>query len=201
MKAWAIIPAKAFDRAKTRLAPLLSPKQREELAEEMFRHALSVCQQSPSIEGVLVVTTCPKITQLAHAALALTSRDVDGLLGDSIDAALPSLPPGARGAVVVMADLPHLCVDDIEALAQGLDEAPLVVAPDRVDEGTNALGMRLPARISTAFGRQGSYSEHLRRAAEAGQSVLIHRSPSLALDVDWPQDVGLIRRAGQSIAS
>jgi 2-phospho-L-lactate guanylyltransferase len=201
MKVWAVIPAKAFDTAKSRLSPLLSPREREALAEEMFDHVLATCVRSPSIVGLQIVTTCPKITKRAQEMGARTSHDVDGLLGDSIDAGLAALPPGAIGALVVMADLPHLTVADLEALAEGLDDAPLVVAPDREDEGTNALAIRVPAPVRTAFGRRDSFSEHLKRAAEARQAVLIHRSATLGFDVDWPQDVGLIHHEEKLAAS
>jgi 2-phospho-L-lactate guanylyltransferase (CobY/MobA/RfbA family) len=73
-----------------------------------------------------------------------------------------------------------------------LDRAQAVVAPDRVDEGTNALAVRLPLRLQTAFGRTGSYSEHVLRFNAAGLAVTTVRSATLGFDVDWPQDVPLI---------
>jgi 2-phospho-L-lactate guanylyltransferase len=64
----------------------------------------------------------------------------------------------------------------------------VVIAPCRREEGTNALLLRPPDFIEVAFG-PGSFKEHQRLAQVRGLNPLIYRSPSLALDLDWPEDL------------
>jgi 2-phospho-L-lactate guanylyltransferase len=196
MSTWAIIPAKCFERAKSRLAPVLSAPERRRLSENMFRHVLDVALGAPELSGVVVVTECPTVTRLATARGAAVVRDArSGQLGESMDEALRTLPLQATSALILMGDLPHLCPEDVSALLEPLDRAHVVLAPDRVDEGTNALALRLPLRVNTAFGRTGSYAEHLLRFREAAVPAATLRTETLAFDVDWPQDVPLIEGA------
>ena len=201
MRAWAIIPAKCFERAKSRLAPALSAPERRALAEEMFRTVLAAALGSTRIDGALVITECPTVTRLAVAAGARVIADAPaGLLGDSVDAAVAALPTGARAAVVLMGDLPGLTTGDVDALLDRLQGSQVVLAPDRQQEGTNALALHLPPAIQTAFGRRDSFSEHLRRCRDAQIETATLTTAALAFDVDWPEDVALITRgAGDTV--
>lgn len=184
MSVWAIIPAKCFDRAKSRLAPVASEEKRQAIAEEMFRHVLGVATTHPALAGTLVVTDCDTVDRVAREAGARVTRDAHpGQLGASLDAALRE-PPGASAAIILMGDLPLITAADVGALAAQLDRNSAVIAPDRADEGTNALAVRLPSPTATAFGRYGSFSEHVRRFPEAA----IYRSATIAFDVDTPDD-------------
>src|SRR5258707_4700852 len=66
MNIWAIIPVKPFNRAKRRLAPILSPEQRAALAEQMFRHSLEILSSVKQIGGVLVGSRGTKARCIAH---------------------------------------------------------------------------------------------------------------------------------------
>ena len=80
-----------------------------------------------------------------------------------------------------------------ELLANGQYPRQVVVAPDRREEGTNALLVKPPGLIEFAFG-VGSFARHLRLAAQAGAHVREYRSPTLALDVDLPEDLELYQQ-------
>jgi 2-phospho-L-lactate guanylyltransferase len=193
MSTWAVIPAKCFERAKSRLAPRLSAPERRALAEGMFRHVLGVAMGHPSIAGVLVITECPTVTRVARASGARVLRDApSGQLGESVDAALAAMPLDAEAALVLMGDLPHLREEDITLLLGPLPDADVVLAPDRVREGTNALALHLPGRFATAFGNVNSFSTHLRRFLDAGLVAAVRESASLGFDVDLPADVEMI---------
>jgi 2-phospho-L-lactate guanylyltransferase (CobY/MobA/RfbA family) len=92
-----------------------------------------------------------------------------------------------------MADLPLLAPDDVRALVAALDRAPLVLAPDRRDRGTNAFAVSPPDRIATCFGSEVSFARHVARARQSGIPVAIHRSEGVAFDLDSPGDLALAR--------
>ena len=54
MGVWVIVPVKPLNQAKTRLSQVLSPEERQQLAETMLRHVLSVVQHVPQLMGTLV---------------------------------------------------------------------------------------------------------------------------------------------------
>ena len=66
-----LIAAKQLDFAKTRLAPVLPPGERRELAEAMFRDVLAASLGSTAADHVAVVTSDAGLLAMARAAGAL----------------------------------------------------------------------------------------------------------------------------------
>ena len=64
-------------------------------------------------------------------------------------------------------------------------------APDHHHEGTNALFMNPAGIIEYDFG-SGSFERHCDRAHKAGAVLKILELPSLARDVDVPEDLGFL---------
>ncbi len=57
MRIWAIIPVKPLSRAKSRLESVLSPDERQQLAETMFhRSVLTAVKETPQVAGTLVIS-------------------------------------------------------------------------------------------------------------------------------------------------
>jgi 2-phospho-L-lactate guanylyltransferase len=191
MATWALVPAKSFARAKSRLAERLDDAERAGLARAMFEHVLVTLRGCGTIGGVLVVTDGDDVAEVAEARGAAVVRDVGGPpLGAIVDAALLDLRGrGAEAALVIMSDLPELAATEVDDLVQKMHDADLVLAPDLRDEGTNALGIHPPDRVPTAFGTHDSFVRHRRLAEEAGLRVHVHRSPGLGFDVDEPADL------------
>ena len=67
----------------------------------------------------------------------------------------------------------------------------VVVAPDRHRQGTNALLVSPAGLIEYDFGA-GSFERHCARARQAGARLEICELPSLALDVDLPEDLDIV---------
>ncbi len=195
---WAVVPVKCFARGKSRLGDVFAPSAREDLARALSAHVLATLAACDAIDGVLVATDCPLVARFVEARGALVVRDEvaaegRGSLADVIDRALSVLARrGASAALVLMADLPLLAVEDVRALAAGLDAAPIVLAPDRAGNGTNALALSPPDRIATCFGSEVSFHRHVARARDAGIPFEAHRSEGVAFDLDSPADVGLV---------
>ena len=92
-------------------------------------------------------------------------------------------------------DLPFLTPQDVSQLIAPDGAGPRVaIAPDRRDEGTNALYVAPPGLLKYAFGAH-SFAKHLELAQAAGATVRICRLPDVALDVDGPEDWELYQSA------
>ena len=66
----------------------------------------------------------------------------------------------------------------------------VVIAADRVGEGTNAMLVRPPGLFPYAYGI-GSFALHRAAAEAAGARVETYHSEQLMLDIDVPDDLAL----------
>lgn len=193
---WAIVPVKPLYRSKSRLSEVLTPSEREELSREMLAHTLEVLAMCESIHGVLVVSRDPAALAVAReygVNTVLESGTPE--LNDALERASEVVKTwGAKRVLILPSDLPLVTVHDVEnLLANGHHVRQVVVAPDRREEGTNALVMKPPGLFELAFGVD-SFPRHLQRAAEAEAVVSEYRSDTVALDIDLPEDLNLYRQ-------
>ena len=187
----ALLPAKRFDTAKSRLSERLSPAHRQRLAQQFFDHVLGVLSNCPGIASTTVLTDGSDVADRAAARRANVLMDgAEPGLGRRVDHALDRL--GTRGVtrvLVLMGDLPHLSVADVESvLAAGRDH-DFVLAPDGKDQGTNALLLSLPRRGPTHFGTIDSFPRHRADATHLGASLAVVERPGLSFDVDGVDDL------------
>jgi 2-phospho-L-lactate guanylyltransferase len=195
MTVWAIVPVKPFNQAKSRLAAVLSPQERETFSRGLLTHTLDVLAQVHEVERVLVVSRDTEALMLAraHGAHTVTESGAPELNRALTRATQAAVSLGAPAVLVLPIDLPLLAVDDVErVLALNGEAHSAVISPDRHENGTNALAVRPPLLFGYAFG-PGSNRLHQARAAAAGAKVRICRLPGTALDVDEPDDLELYR--------
>lgn len=192
MTTWAIVPVKPIHIAKSRLARVLSDAAREALVQHMLERTLRILQESrPRIEGTLVVSSDPRVLSLAtlHSAQPLPENAPKGLNSALVQAVNEAQRRGAQEILILPSDLPRVSTDALTELLDKLPPAPgVVIAPDRRETGTNALGFRPAAILEPAFGR-GSFQRHWAQGRHSHARVVIFRSPALALDVDTPDDL------------
>lgn len=192
MTLWAVVPAKSFDRAKTRLTDL-RPAERADLARSMFGHVLATLAACPGVDRVLVAAGGDDVARAARERGADVLSDAPATgpgLGAVIDAALAGVDEcGGDRAIVIMADLPRLTGADLTRVIAALADRDVVIAPDRHGGGTNALGLRPALAMATCFGHPDSAVRHRDRARARGLSHVLVHSPGLAFDVDLPADV------------
>ncbi len=187
---WAIVPVKPFLRSKSRLAGVLSPKARAGLSQEFLGHALEVLAQVAAVSQTLVVSRDPAALRLAHRLHARTvteagAPDLNAALERATSVAAASR---AEGVLILPTDLPFLTANDGgQLIAPNGDGPHVTIAPDRREAGTNALYVAPPGLIRYAFGEH-SFGKHLEAARAAGARVRVCRLPSVALDVDGPED-------------
>jgi len=191
VKAWAIVPARAFDRSKTRLAGVLSQAARARLARRLLEGVIAALAGARGISEVAVVTDSDEVARCAAGLGALALADPPGAaLAGVVDAGLAAAAAaGASAALVCMADLACAAPDPIDRVLAALALAEVVAVPDLAGRGTSALALRPPRAMATCFGLGDSLSRHRDAAARGGLSFLALRSDELAFDVDTPGDL------------
>lgn len=191
MSLWAIIPVKPLNRAKSRLAEVLTPDQRYRFAETMFRHVLSVVVKTPQVAGTLVISRDTKALAIARE---MGARSVQEGSPSDLNPALIRATEvvrvwGASGVLILPADLPFIAAEDVTAMAQlGIDSPSIVIATDGAADGTNAMLVRPPGLIDYQYGL-GSYQKHLAAANRLGVPIHHYQSSRLLLDIDVPEDL------------
>ena len=192
MSLWAIIPVKPLKNAKSRLSKVLTPEQRYEFAQAMFRHVLSVVTSVPYITGVVVISRDTKALSIAREMGAKTIQE--SMVSDLNPALMRATAVvnswRADGVLIMPADLPFVSVDDIKAIVRlsYRDDSSIVIATDDEGDGTNALLVRPPGLIEYSYGR-GSFQKHIESASQVGANVVSYFSDRLALDIDIPEDL------------
>lgn len=182
-----VIPVKAFDKAKERLAGALSHAARSALAQRTATHVVEVAKALPQFAEVIVVCDDDATAQWARQ-LGVT--------------ALVSPQPGLNAAVThavaharAVRDWVAICHADI-ADPRGLATLPaplpgtIILAPDRHGLGTNVLALHCADDFTFHYGPT-SFADHSAEAARRGLTVTHLRDAGLALDLDTPDDIAL----------
>src|ERR1700761_7153200 len=95
----------------------------------------------------------------------------------------------ADRALLVPGDCPLLDPAEVDALLEEDAPAPSVlIVPDRHGTGTNALVLTPPGALAPSFG-PGSHKRHRDEATAAGVTKHTVEVPTLALDIDTPEDL------------
>ena len=194
MTLWAIVPVKPLRFGKSRLAAMLTPDERTDLNRRLLAHTLDTLTAIPEIEHVLVVSRDQAALSLARSYGARTVQE-NGAPQLNVALARATVVArnyATRGVLIVPADLPLLTPEDVQAMLARAQEPPVVVvAPDRHRQGTNALLVCPAGLIEYEYG-PGSFERHCQRAIAAGAHLEICELPSLALDMDLPEDLELV---------
>jgi 2-phospho-L-lactate/phosphoenolpyruvate guanylyltransferase len=201
MSFWAIVPVKPLRRGKSRLAEVLSEDERAALNHCLLAHTLETLKGTPEVEHVLVVSRDPAALTLAREFGARTVLEYGApKLNLALARATFVVKKYAqRGVLIIPSDLPLVTPQDIRLMLEFAQEPPVVVvAPDRRKEGTNALVVCPVGLIAYDFG-PGSFQRHCERARQAGARLEICEIPSLALDVDLPEDLALVSEELESL--
>ncbi len=196
MTLWAIVPVKPLRWGKSRLAEILTQEERLDLNSQLLIHTIDTLRSIPEIEQILVVSRDQAALALARSNGARTVQEqgTPELNIALTRATLVAKKYATRGVLIIPCDLPLITAEDIRAMLDKVGDPPVVVvAPDRRREGTNALLVCPVGLIEYEFG-PGSFQKHCQRAVEAGARLEICELPSLALDMDIPEDLKLVEQ-------
>ena len=191
MSVWAVVPVKALDRAKQRLAPVLDAADRRRLVRAMCDDVLATLGTVRGLAGIAVVT---RERDLVPAGMRRIEDRGDGLNAALARAAAVLESEGATTILTIAADVPLSSRDEIERVLAAGRNAPIVIVPDRQGRGTNALLLSPPSRMAPAFGA-ASLVRHTVMARALGCEPVVLRLPGLGFDVDDAAALDDLRRA------
>ncbi len=170
-----LVPLKALDRAKSRLADALSADERAELMRSLLERVVGVVREA-GVERITVVT-----------AESIEGYDIwldRGLAWNDALAAAAAEVVTTPIVAVISADLPLVQPDEVEELLEATPAQGIAIAR-ALDGGTNAVSMRPPGLVRTHFGEPQSAAVH----AGLGVEHVVVDLPGLAFDVDTPEDL------------
>ncbi len=190
----AIIAVKPLALGKRRLSGHLSDADREALILGMLDDVLAAAAAARS-QGALyrlwLVGGDARTDIVAARHQARVLRDQSGGLAAAMaDSMAVAAQDGAEATLLLPADLPMI---DPSALLRLLEQLPqarpaLVITPDRVGVGSNALVLAPPLAMPLVFDGR-SYAPHCELARQRGLTVVTADIASLRLDVDTPDDL------------
>jgi 2-phospho-L-lactate guanylyltransferase len=186
-----ILPVKPFDDAKERLATGLAAEQRKLIAEAMVRDVFAALSRATEVDGVVVVSAEPKISELAGDVADAIIPDERTGHSDAAKAGVAwAIENGFDRVVMIPGDCPLLDASELDELIERTweDRIEFAVIPDRMGTGTNALVISPPAAVAPSFGPD-SRQRHIALGLAASRRVAEHEVPSLALDLDTADDL------------
>ena len=188
---WAVVPVKARDRAKERLASVLPPRLRQRLALAMLEDVLAATAAAPGLAGIVVVTVDTEASRLARRFGARLVEDGarDGHTGAVAAGVRLLRAEGRAGMLTLPGDIPLATAAEIASLLAAHRPAPsFTIAPSHDEGGSNAILVSPPDVVPLSFGVD-SFFPHLRAAAARGIRPTVLRLPGIALDIDNPEDL------------
>ena len=194
MALWAIVPVKPLRIGKSRLSEMFTTEERTDLNRHLLQNTLAVLKKIPEIENVLVVSKDQSALSLAREIGARTvqensEQDLNTAL---TRATVIAKTYATRGVLVIPVDLPLITTEDVYTMLERVGDPPVVVvAPDRRRQGTNALLVCPAGLIEYEYG-PNSFQRHCDLARKAGARLEICELPSLALDLDVPDDIAVL---------
>jgi len=187
----AIVPAKALDHAKGRLAALLTEHERRSLSLVMLSDVLNALHAAQSVERVFVVSPDHEILRDADRFGAEGIAQPPSLSGinEALKHALRVISLESPSALlVVLGDVPAVSPAEIESIIAELPhDVGAVISPSRA-EGTSALALRPPDAMEFRFGPD-SFAQHEHEASARGVPLKTIRLDSLLHDIDEPEDL------------
>lgn len=192
MRTLAVVPIKTLTAAKQRLSGALAAGARQSLAQAMFSDVMAALRRSSRIDEIVVVTADVVATAVAHGERTTVLPDdvQDGQSAATLIAIRFATAADYDRVVLVPGDTPLLAAAELDALldrceADGLGAG---IVGDRHGTGTNALVLAPPVAMAPSFG-PGSLDRHVAAAEDAGITSRVEVAPSLAHDVDTPEDL------------
>jgi 2-phospho-L-lactate guanylyltransferase len=191
-----VIPVASLSRAKSRLADVLTPAERQSLVLYLLDRTLSAASDAVGVHEVLVVSPDPAVLDRVHAAGAQGVRQRSRGLNPALREAEARLASHHLTTLVILPiDLPLLRAEELERLVKVFAAARaggpgVALVPDRQGTGTNALFIAPPGLIAFRFGK-GSRRRH-EAAARQVSATYVEFESLLKIDLDEPADLSLV---------
>lgn len=213
---FALIPVKNFSKAKERLSPLLSPKQRREFAKAMFRDVVECVLKAPELEGAAFVTkdreaeeiikreaclcrqargmppsgrASPRRGGRREARVKIIKEQENSGETEAVARGIRELQKaGVRSVLVIPGDVPLVTAEEISVILNTRLKKPFcVLCPSLSRMGTNGVFLSPPDALPLRFGAV-SFGPHLQESEKRKLHTRVLSLPGLELDIDEPED-------------
>src|SRR3984893_4940628 len=176
-----LLPIKDLSKAKQRLAGVLTPNERFELAQAMLADTTRAVLGVQQAERIFVVTNYAPAMRIAEEnAWEFLWEERQISESHSVDAA--SRACTARGVTRLLRlplDIPLVQAADIdELLAIECQSKTVVLVSSRDGTGTNAI-LRCPPTLFPSHFGQGSFAKHCAEAERRGAQIIVCRNARL----------------------
>ena len=190
-----VIAVKRLAAAKTRLAPVFSSADREQVVLAMLLDTLTAATGVGAVHSITVVTPDAVAAKAAAdlGARVLTDPTPDGHrdpLNNAITAAEAAIRSETPNIVVLQGDLPALQPRELASAIEAARAHRRSFVGDRHGTGTSAL-LAFGVGLVPRFG-----SDSARRHRDSGAVELTGDWPGLRCDIDTPDDLAVARRLG-----
>jgi 2-phospho-L-lactate guanylyltransferase len=195
-----LVPVKNLSTAKQRLAALLDQPRRTELAQAMLHDVVA------ALAGWRRRPACALVTSDRFALELARQYDFEiipdptnpGETGAIEMATGLCVSRGIDSTLVIPADIPLIQDSELDHILAQAPAEGSVLAPAADGRGTNA-AFRRPANLFPLRFGNDSFKPHLAAAQATGKPCVVLQLPSLALDVDNPEDLQhLLAQPGES---
>jgi 2-phospho-L-lactate guanylyltransferase len=191
-----LLPIKDLSKAKQRLAGVLTPNERFELAHAMLADTTRAVLGVQQAERIFVVTNYAPAMRIAEEnAWEFLWEERQISESHSVDAA--SRACTARGITRLLRlplDIPLVQPRDIDALLEiKCPSNAVVLVPSRDGTGTNAI-LRCPPTLFPSHFGHGSFAKHRAEAEQRNAQIIVCRNSRLEMDVDDGDDLSQLVR-------
>jgi 2-phospho-L-lactate guanylyltransferase len=180
-----VIPVNRLDRAKGRLADLLSVEERASLQLHTLKTVVAAVRGA-GLEPRVLTADETIARELPGVEVVPEQAALSGL-----NAQLETAIRGLQEVLILHADLPLASGAEVRSLVESAPHGLSVTMVRSPDGGTNAMLLRPPGRFALAYGPD-SHAKHSSAAEAAGMSVTTVDSPALSLDLDTRADVAAL---------
>jgi len=184
-----LVPVKNLADAKQRLSSILTPEERFALARVMCEDVLQALADWQSRPPVAVVTCDPFARDLAaRFHFDVIADDNSGETSAIEMATRVCKERGAASTLLFPADIPLIDSAELQKIVDCAPPTGAVLVPDAAGRGTNA-AWRSPADLFPLRFGNDSFLPHRAAAKATGLPCVVIELPSVARDVDRPEDL------------
>jgi 2-phospho-L-lactate/phosphoenolpyruvate guanylyltransferase len=181
-----VIPIRAFALGKARLAEELDPVERAALGRRL---ADRVVAAATGLE-TLIVSSDTDVRGWA-GDLRISVIDDPGSLDEAAHAGRAwFVTRGCNRVVIAHGDLPF--ARTFAPVTRDESQPIVAIVPCHRDDGTPVLSIPADVDFTFAYG-PGSFRRHAAEARRRGLAFRVVRDPSLAFDVDLPDDLNMLK--------
>jgi 2-phospho-L-lactate guanylyltransferase len=201
MSLWAIVPIKPLRRGKSRLATVLSEKDREQLNQTLLVKTITCLKEVKEIDQILIVSYDPGALTISRDYGVRTIQESPNT---NINKALRKGTLAAKAfnassILIIPADLPFIEPESVRGLLSKAKKPPeIVITPDRRMNGTNALFLNPAGILDYDFG-VWSFRKHVEQAEQKKIRIEIYNNDRLSFDLDIPEDLEFLRQSDYSL--